>query len=97
MGDNMRQEVLTIKCYRTEFGDVDVKDVYIPVASLDEAKRVTSERLFDFFKSDRFRSGQQPHSAALVGKDDHIIAKFSVRPSAAGGEEVVEVPHADRA
>ena len=92
----MRPEVLIIRCYRVEPGDVDVKDCPVPGDPLDEAKRIASDRLLNHFKSDRFQSGRQPHTAVLVGEDDRIVAKFNVRPAKTGGEEVVEVPNAHR-
>jgi len=91
-----RPEVVFIRCYRKSYGDVQVKDVPFPCHTLEEAKQVTRDRLLNFFLSDQFRPGAQPHTADLIGEDDRIIGRYQVRPKSSGGHEIVEVQIANR-
>jgi hypothetical protein len=84
-----RPEILIIQCFRQEPGDVETKDCPVPGEPLDEAKRVTCERLLSYFNSDQFQSGKQPHTARLVGEDGRTVAEFWVRPKD-GSLECVE-------
>jgi hypothetical protein len=51
-----RPEILMIRCYREQYGDVRVSDVPMPGNDIEEAKRAASERLLALFKADHFRS-----------------------------------------
>lgn len=87
-------EILTIRFYRQQFGDVDVADVFsVPGHDPLELART---RLLAEFRSPRHRNGQQPNTATVCGEDNRTVAHFHVQPTPNGGHEVIEVRDAHR-
>jgi hypothetical protein len=85
----------TVKFHRVAFGDTKYKDVPIVSERLEELKEEAREGLFARFKDMKAagKGSRAPHSAALLDENDHVIARFEVRPKVPGsGEEAVELP-----
>ena len=88
-------EILIMKFYRRAFGDVDARDMRAIGETVDETKSALRKALLSHFQSGRFASGQQPHSAALVGEDGRIVAVIRVVSNKNGRYECEEVAIAD--
>ena len=86
MAAMMKPEVLTIKLFRTEPGDVGICDVSCPNETLAEAQRITTERLESFSNDPQRRSEEKPTKAYLIGEDDRLIAEYRITPQ---GAEIV--------
>ncbi len=86
MAAMMKPEILTIKLFRTEPGDIGICDVSCPNESLAEAQRITTEQLESCSSDPQRRSQDKPTKAYLVGEDDRLIAEYRITPQ---GAEIV--------
>jgi len=68
MAATMKPEVLTIKLFRTESGDLGICDVSYPNENLAEAQRITTERLESCSNDPQRRSEEKPTKAYLTGR-----------------------------
>ncbi len=82
----LKPEILTIKLFRTEPGDVEVCDVSCPNENLAEAQRITTERLESFSNDPQRKSQDKPTRAYLIGEDNRLIAEYRITPQ---GAEIV--------
>ncbi|NKM36631.1 hypothetical protein [Rhizobium laguerreae] len=88
-------EYYTLKFYRVAFGDTRFKDVSVVADTLAEVKEEACEALYSRFNDMKTagRGSKAPYTAALLNKNEHVIARFEVRPVVPGsGEKAFEVP-----
>lgn len=88
-------EYYTLKFYRVAFEDTKFKDIALIGDSLAEVKQEACEALYSRFKVMKTagKDSKAPHTAALLNSNEHVIARFEVRPVVPGsGEKAVEVP-----
>ena len=78
MAAMMKPEILTIKLFRTEPGDIGICDVSCPNESLAEAQRITTEQLESCSSDPQRRSQDKPTKAYLVGEDDRLTAEYRI-------------------
>ncbi|QYA04529.1 hypothetical protein [Rhizobium sp. B21/90] len=88
-------EYYTLKFYRVAFGDTKFTDIPLfgsPLPKLKEEACAALYARFSDMKTDG-KGSQAPHTAALLDENEHVVARFEVRPvvQGRGGEEAVEL------
>ncbi len=81
-----KPEILTVKLFRTEPGDVGILDVFYSGKSITEAQRLTVEGLEDASNDPQRESQDKPTKAHLIGEDKRLIAEYHITPQ---GAEIV--------
>ncbi len=81
-----RPELLTIKLFRTEPGDVGISDIFCSSDSITEAQRLTAEQLESASNDPQRKSQDKPTKAYLIGEDQQLIAEYRITPQ---GAEIV--------
>ncbi len=81
-----KPEILTVKLFRTEPGDVGILDVFYSGESIIEAQRLTAERSEGIFNDPQRKSQDKPTKAYLIGEDKRLIAEYHITPQ---GAEIV--------
>jgi hypothetical protein len=81
-----KPEILTVKLFRTEPGDVGILDVFYSGKSITEAQRLTVEGLEDASNDPQRESQDKPTKAYLIGEDKRLIAEYHITPQ---GAEIV--------
>ena len=89
-------EVLTIKLFRTEPGDVGIPDISCSGESSTEAQRLTAEQLEGASNDPQRKSQDKPTKAYLIGEDQRLVAEYRITPQGAemvlrkGAQEIRE-------
>ncbi len=81
-----KPEILTVKLFRTEPGDVGIPDVFYSGKSITEAQRLTVEGLEGASNDPKRESQHKPTKAYLIGEDKRLIAEYHITPQ---GAEIV--------
>ncbi len=79
-------EVLTIKLFRAEPGDVGIPDVSCSVESITEAQRLAAEQLEGASSDPQRKSQDKPTKAYLIGEGQRLVAEYRITPQ---GAEIV--------
>lgn len=85
-------EIYLLRFYRVEFGDTAEKDVPLIGDDLAELKEQACEALTARFQDEaaaRRKRSKVPHTAVILDKNEHVIARFQVDAS----RKAAEIPH----
>ena len=76
-------EVLTIKLFRTEPGDVGIPDISCSGESIAKAQRLTAEQLEGASSDPQRKSQNKPTKAYLIGEGQRLFAEYRITPQGA--------------
>lgn len=89
-------DIYILKFFRVEFGDTAEKDVPLIGDDLAELKAQACEALYTRFEdkdSARRKRSKVPHTAAILGEGDYVLARFRVEGGSPGRKQgAYEIP-----